>query len=82
MSGMQLIFEKGRRGGRVHTRKWKLDSHWEMCARKWGRSWYEWEVYRWNEDRRDSTIHSPKFYTKKDALDFYKAHFGEAENAS
>jgi hypothetical protein len=77
---MKLIYEKGRRGGRVYTRKWELDDNWEMCARKWG-SVYAWQIYRWNTDRRDTTIHSPAFYTKKDALDFYRAHSKKVETA-
>ena len=77
---MKLIYEKGRRGGRIHTRKWELDDNWEMCARKWG-SYYVWRVLCWDTDRRDSTIHSSYFYTKKDALDFYRAHFKKVETA-
>jgi len=69
---MELIKQKGRRGGRVHFRIWKLDDSWEMSARKYG-SLYEWEVYRWDKDRLDTTVHSPVLYTKRDALNFYKA---------
>ncbi len=69
---MQLIKEHGKRGGRFHTRYWKLDDNWEMCARKMG-SWYQWEVYRWDKERLNCTIHSPALYTKRDALNFYKA---------
>ena len=69
---MILTEETGRRGGRYHTRFWDLGDSWEMCARKCG-SWYEWTVYRWDEERINSPIHSPTFYTKRDAINFYKA---------
>jgi hypothetical protein len=67
---MQLIEERGHRGGRYHTRYWNLGDGWEMCARKMG-SYYIWEAYR--PDSQSPANHWPTFYSKAEALAFYKA---------